>query len=118
MMKESASIAHTFARAFMLRRNPLNRYFADTSIHMHVPAGATPKDGPSAGAAIITAIVSLALDKPVRPDLAMTGESFPLVSNKSLLCSKGCLVKVLALDQGQCFGKSGVHPSCVCPVAL
>ena len=74
-MKESASIAHTFARAFMLRRDPLNRYFADTSIHMHVPAGATPKDGPSAGAAIITAIVSLALNKPVRPDLAMTGES-------------------------------------------
>jgi len=72
-MKESASIAHTFARAFMLRRDPANRYFADTSIHMHVPAGATPKDGPSAGAAIITAIVSLALNKPVRPDLAMTG---------------------------------------------
>ncbi len=73
VMKESASIAHTFARAFMLRRDPANRYFADTSIHMHVPAGATPKDGPSAGAAIITAIVSLALNKPVRPDLAMTG---------------------------------------------
>ena len=73
VMKESASIAHTFARAFMLRRDPLNRYFADTSIHMHVPSGATPKDGPSAGAAIITAIVSLALNKPVRSDLAMTG---------------------------------------------
>ena len=78
-MKESASIAHTFARAFMLRRDPLNRYFADTSIHMHVPSGATPKDGPSAGAAIITAIVSLALNKPVRPDLAMTGVSSAII---------------------------------------
>ena len=83
-MKESASIAHTFARALMLRRDPLNRYFADTSIHMHVPAGATPKDGPSAGAAIITAIVSLALNKPVRPDLAMTGESWPLPVSTAL----------------------------------
>lgn len=76
VMKESAMIAHTFTRAFLSRRAPHlpKTYFKDHSIHMHVPAGATPKDGPSAGCAIITAITSLALDRPVRPDLAMTGE--------------------------------------------
>lgn len=72
-MKESAAIAHTFARSFMLTQDPGNSYFADAAIHMHVPAGGTPKDGPSAGCAIVTAIMSLALGKPVRPDLAMTG---------------------------------------------
>lgn len=76
VMKESASIAHTFTRSFLARRAPqlAADYFGQHSIHMHVPAGATPKDGPSAGCAIITAITSLALDRPVRPDLAMTGE--------------------------------------------
>lgn len=75
VMKESATIAHTFARSFLLAKEPTNSYFADAAIHMHVPAGGTPKDGPSAGCAIITAIMSLAMGKPVRPDLAMTGQS-------------------------------------------
>lgn len=43
-------------------------------VHLHVPEGATPKDGPSAGVAMVTALLSLALDKAARPDLAMTGE--------------------------------------------
>lgn len=74
VMKESASIAHTFSRAFLERKQPGNDFFQNNAIHVHVPAGGIPKDGPSAGCTIITALLSLALDKPVKPDLAMTGE--------------------------------------------
>lgn len=74
VMKESATIAHTYARSFLHNRFPGNNYFDKTSLHVHVPAGATPKDGPSAGCTIITALLSLALGKPVAPGLAMTGE--------------------------------------------
>ncbi|EIE24366.1 ATP-dependent protease La [Coccomyxa subellipsoidea C-169] len=74
VMKESANIAHTFARSFAAKHGVPAKFFSDSSIHVHVPAGATPKDGPSAGCTIITALLSLAQNKPVRPDLAMTGE--------------------------------------------
>ena len=50
------------------------RFFENTDIHLHVPAGAQPKDGPSAGVAIATALVSLASGRSVRPDVGMTGE--------------------------------------------
>lgn len=48
-------------------------FFAEHALHLHVPAGATPKDGPSAGCTIITALLSLALGRPALADLAMTG---------------------------------------------
>lgn len=73
-MKESASIAHTFARTQAVRIGVQPNFFADSSIHVHVPAGSTPKDGPSAGCTVITALLSLALDRSVRPELAMTGK--------------------------------------------
>ena len=73
-MKESSSIAHTFARSFLARRFPGNTFFDDNALHIHVPAGATPKDGPSAGCTMITGMISLATDRPVKPNLAMTGE--------------------------------------------
>lgn len=72
-MKESATIAHTFARKYLAKRDPGNNFLSEAALHVHVPAGATPKDGPSAGCTIITAMLSLAFDKPVLPDLAMTG---------------------------------------------
>lgn len=74
VMKESAMTALSYVRsnAALLGIDP--RVFEDNSIHIHVPAGAQPKDGPSAGVTMMTAIVSLALGRKVRSDVAMTGE--------------------------------------------
>ncbi|KAF7006582.1 hypothetical protein CFC21_021617 [Triticum aestivum] len=74
VMKESAQIAHTVSRAILRDREPDNQFFANSKLHLHVPAGATPKDGPSAGCTMITSMLSLAMGKPARKDLAMTGE--------------------------------------------
>ncbi|KAH8371337.1 hypothetical protein KR093_006983 [Drosophila rubida] len=74
VMKESAQIALTVARNFLYTHEPKNKFLEQEHIHLHVPEGATPKDGPSAGVTIITALVSLATGTPVRPDVAMTGE--------------------------------------------
>ncbi|KAK4282721.1 hypothetical protein QN277_014065 [Acacia crassicarpa] len=74
VMKESAQIAHTVARAIVAEKEPENSFFANAKLHLHVPSGATPKDGPSAGCTMITSLLSLAMKKPVRKDLAMTGE--------------------------------------------
>jgi len=68
VMKESAQAALTLAKMYI--GEALNK----ADLHVHVPAGATPKDGPSAGVAMFLALVSLLADKPVRADVAMTGE--------------------------------------------
>lgn len=73
VMKESAQAALSFARTYAAKKGikeDMNKH----DIHIHVPAGAIRKDGPSAGTAITTALVSLLLGKPVRKDVAMTGE--------------------------------------------
>ena len=69
VMKESATAALT-----LVDRNFLGDPFDKTDVHIHVPAGATPKDGPSAGVAMFLALVSLLTGVPVRSDVAMTGE--------------------------------------------
>ncbi|KAJ2080399.1 ATP-dependent Lon protease pim1 [Coemansia sp. RSA 988] len=74
VMKESSTLAYTFARSLMTRRHPENNFFSNNIIHMHVPEGATPKDGPSAGVTMATALLSLAFNKPIKQDVAMTGE--------------------------------------------
>lgn len=74
VMKESAHIAYTHAKASLMRKQPGNSFFEGAHIHIHVPEGATPKDGPSAGCTITTALLSLATGTPVRHNLAMTGE--------------------------------------------
>jgi ATP-dependent Lon protease len=68
VMKESAQAALTLAKGF------LGDSLEKTDIHVHVPAGATPKDGPSAGVAMYLALVSLLTGMPIRHDVAMTGE--------------------------------------------
>ncbi|XP_058870925.1 lon protease homolog, mitochondrial-like [Acipenser ruthenus] len=74
VMKESAKIAFTFARAFLMQEQPDNDVLVSSHIHLHVPEGATPKDGPSAGCTIVTALLSLAMNTPARQNVAMTGE--------------------------------------------
>lgn len=74
VMQESSQIALTVARNFMNEVEPSNKFLETTHIHLHVPEGATKKDGPSAGITIVTALTSLALNKPARQNIAMTGE--------------------------------------------
>ena len=78
VMRESSAIAHTFARRFVFEKaaegSDAQAFFDANALHLHVPAGSTPKDGPSAGCTMVTAMVSLAFGKAVRPNLAMTGE--------------------------------------------
>ncbi|CAK1581310.1 unnamed protein product [Parnassius mnemosyne] len=74
VMKESARIALTVARNYLAKHHPSNTFLNTSHLHLHVPEGATPKDGPSAGCTITTALMSLALGQSVRPQLAMTGE--------------------------------------------
>lgn len=74
VMKESARAAISYIRAHADKYGIAPEAFATTDIHIHVPEGATPKDGPSAGITMATAILSAFTTKPVRRDVAMTGE--------------------------------------------
>jgi ATP-dependent Lon protease len=74
VMRESAQIAHSYVRSKAAQWNIEADEFEKTEVHLHVPAGAIPKDGPSAGIAMVTAIASLFSGRPVRGDVGMTGE--------------------------------------------
>jgi len=74
VMRESTQIAHTFSRSYLHQLQPENRFLEQKALHLHVPEGATPKDGPSAGITMVTALLSLAMGRPPSSDLAMTGE--------------------------------------------
>lgn len=74
VMVESSEIAYTMVRAYLSKNPAAKEVFDKDFIHLHVPSGATPKDGPSAGITMASALYSLALDKAIKPKWAMTGE--------------------------------------------
>ncbi|MEU4809618.1 endopeptidase La [Nocardia fluminea] len=95
VMKESAQIALTYVRSH-LEEIGIEPKVLDRNIHIHFPAGAVPKDGPSAGVTMVTALVSLALGRPVRGDVGMTGE---VTLNGSVLPIGGVKQKLLAAQR-------------------
>lgn len=74
VMVESSEIAYSYIRSLLQKEEEVMEFFKTHLLHLHVPAGATPKDGPSAGITMACALYSLAKKRPMRPDLAMTGE--------------------------------------------
>ncbi|MEL6864720.1 MAG: endopeptidase La [Bacteroidota bacterium] len=74
VMQESAQIAYSYIRSLLSEEAPNNDFFETHMLHLHVPAGATPKDGPSAGITMALALYSLATGQAVKDNLAMTGE--------------------------------------------
>jgi ATP-dependent Lon protease len=74
VMKESSQIAWSYVHNKAHQYAPGIPFFEKSQVHIHIPEGATPKDGPSAGIAMITSILSLLLDTPIQADLGMTGE--------------------------------------------
>jgi ATP-dependent Lon protease len=96
VMKESAQAAFSIVKANAKKLNIDPEKFSKSDYHIHVPAGAIPKDGPSAGVAMFTSMVSLLLGKPIRPDVAMTGE----ITLRGLVLPIGGLKeKILAAKQ-------------------
>ncbi|MFI2556465.1 MULTISPECIES: endopeptidase La [Nocardia] len=95
VMKESAQIALTYVRSHLAEIG-IEPSVLDRNIHIHFPAGAVPKDGPSAGVTMVTALVSLALGRQVRADVGMTGE---VTLNGRVLPIGGVKQKLLAAQR-------------------
>ncbi len=96
VMKESAQIALSYVRAHAAELGIVDAAVLDRHIHVHVPAGAVPKDGPSAGVTMVTALTSMALGRPVRSDVGMTGE---VTLNGRVLPIGGVKQKLLAAQR-------------------
>jgi len=74
VMVESSEIAYSYIRSLLKDNNEIIKLFGNNLIHLHVPAGATPKDGPSAGVTMASSLYSLVMNQTIKPGIAMTGE--------------------------------------------
>jgi ATP-dependent Lon protease len=99
VMVESAEIAYSYVMAHLEHYGARSDFFDERFVHIHVPAGATPKDGPSAGVTMATALLSMILKKPVRKHLAMTGE---LTLTGQVLPIGGVKEKIIAARRVGC----------------
>lgn len=97
VMKESIDAAFSVVRSISKDYKLEDDFYEKKDIHIHVPEGATPKDGPSAGIAMTTALVSVYTNKPVRNDIAMTGE---VTLRGDVLAIGGLKEKLLAALRG------------------
>jgi ATP-dependent Lon protease len=111
VMRESAQAALSWVRAHLGELAPElpESWFAEHDVHVHVPAGATPKDGPSAGITMTAALASLVSGRPVRHDTAMTGEVtlsgnvLPIggLKEKALAAQRADIKRVIAPDRNE-----------------
>jgi ATP-dependent Lon protease len=99
VMVESADIAYSYVMAHLEHYGAKRDFFDERFVHIHVPAGATPKDGPSAGVTMATALLSMILQKPIRKHLAMTGE---LTLTGQVLPIGGVKEKIIAARRVGC----------------
>ncbi len=105
VMKESATIAYEYLKAHASDYGIEASVFEKNKVHVHVPEGATPKDGPSAGITILTALISAFTQKPIRDKIAMTGE---ITLRGTLLPVGGIKEKILAAK------RSGIYDIVMC----
>jgi ATP-dependent Lon protease len=96
VMQESAQAAHSWVRSHARQLDLEPSWFEENDVHVHIPAGAVPKDGPSAGITMAVAIVSVASGRPVADDVAMTGE---ITLSGQVLAIGGVREKVLAAQR-------------------
>lgn len=106
VMKESSAIAYSFSKAFFSKRYPKSKFFRYAQIHLHCPSGAISKDGPSAGCTMATSILSLALNRKIKNNVAMTGE----------LTLTGKILKIGGLKQKTIAAKACGMEHIICPL--